>query len=925
MKLRYMVLLATAFSCVTSAAIAQEAPGGPGQDDGDIVVTGFRRSIRDAIEVKRRANSIVDVISAEDIGKLPDSNIADSLARLPGVTVDRQFGEGEQLSIAGVEPALNRLTIDGHSVASADWGGNPSDRSSRSFNYSLLSPTIVSQAVVYKTPEARLQEGAIGATVDIVTRKPLDLGANTIAATGGYEYNDRAKRGSFRGSALYSWRNADETFGFLGAVNYDKEQLSRAGVASYWYRTGAALLEKYPKDANGNIVYTGPNNTVASGPTINGSLPNQATINAFSNARYASFLAREFFKQERQRIGFSGAIQVKPADNLVLTGTALVIRGNYDNVSNSEYTYGYEGSQLTAATFIPGTNGLPGIVTSATFAGLAPGSTGATGQLDTNFRRTRIKNDSATLLLDWKPAGWEITGNAGATRASGGKDPEYLLDFRTQQGFTAGANGRKTTVDWQYPASDASRWISNFTAFGGENLSPSDQAANGGRPFFGRQIGGIPLQSGFTVDKEIFGELNFKREVNWGPIKDLLFGGRYVDHENSNTTFSNAIFTNRNFTLADLNPYVLAGDLYDGLGTSGNGTPYATLDKDGIIAALQNYGTTNIDRGFSKGDYWLVKEKIAAGYVQLNFETGKFRGNIGGRYVFTRDDSNFYLSSAGNTVLTNVTNDEHRFLPAANISYQAGDDVVIRGAVAKVIARPRYSDLAGSITLDDATRSGGGGNPDLKPYAATNFGLSTEWYFKPGSLLSAEFFYRDISNYVGSSVDEGPDGQGVQFTNVVTGQTLRYAITRPINGGQAKVTGFSLSGNANLIWGFGIQANYTYADAETGFATGLPFLSRNTVTIVPYFEQGPFQARVSYNRRSKYFYRFGRQQSQDYTDAYRQLDMSVSYALTANIQVTAQASNLLDETYYQYSSTKNAPTSIYKNGRVFSIAATARF
>jgi iron complex outermembrane receptor protein len=918
-----MILATTAlagFAGPTQAqkvAAALQANAAPQADD-DIVVTGYRKSLQDAIEVKRKANSIVEVISAEDIGKLPDSNIADSLARLPGVTVDRQFGEGEQLSIAGVEPALNRLTIDGHSVASADWGGNPSDRSSRSFNYSLLSPTIISQAIVYKTPEARLQEGAIGATVDVVTRKPLDLKANSLAATGGYEYNDRANRGSFRGSMLYSWRNADETIGFLGAVNYDKEQLSRAGVASYWYRTGAALLERFPRDAAGNIVYAGPNGTVASGPTINGKLPNKTTIDAFSNARYASFLAREYFRQERERMGFSGAVEAKATDNLTVTATALIIRGNYDNLSNSEYTYGFEGSRMTAATFLPGTSPNPGIVTSATFSGIASG-TGATGQLDTNFRRTRIKNDSYAALIEWRPDGWEITGNFGATRASGGKKPEYLLDFRTQQGFTAGANGRNTIVDWQFPASDASKWLSNFTANGGETIR------NKGTSFFGRQIGGIPLQSGFTFDKELFGEANFKHIVHWGPVTDLLFGARYANHENSNITYNNSIYTNQNFTLADLNPYVLPGGLYDGLGTTGNGTPYATLNREGIIAALAKYGNFAVDRGMSTGDYWVVKEQIAAGYVQANFELGKFRGNIGGRYVHTRDQSNFFLDSAGATILTRVNSSDNRFLPAANLIFQAGEKVVLRGSAAKVISRARYGDLAGSISLDDATRQGAGGNPYLKPYAATNFGASAEWYFAPGSYMSGEVFYRDITNYVGNQIDEGPDGSGVPFTNVVTGQTLRYAISRPVNGGKASVTGFSFAGNTSLKWGFGIQANYTFTSSDTGFANGLPFLSRNVVTVVPYYESGPFQARVSYNRRSKYFYRFGRQQSSDFTDAYRQIDMSASYSITKSIQLTAQAANLLDETYYQYSSTPDAPTSIYKNGRVFSLSASARF
>ncbi|WP_230769362.1 TonB-dependent receptor [Sphingomonas sp. Leaf4] len=917
---RYAYLATTALVALAAPAMAQTAPTTAGDDDL-ITVTGIRKSIADSIATKRNADSIVDVISAEDVGKLPDSNIADSLARLPGVTVDRQFGEGEQLSIAGTEPALNRVTIDGHSVASADWGGNPSDRSSRSFNYSLLSPTIISQAVLYKTPEARLQEGAIGGTVDIVTRKPLDLKSGTIAATAGGEYNDRAKRGSFRGSALYSWKNADETIGFLGSISYDKEQLSRAGVASYWYRTGAALLESYPKDANGNIIYAGPNGTVASGATINGSRPNAATISAFSASRYASFLAREFFKQERERISFSGAIQAKPTDDLTVTGTALVIRGNYDNVSNSEYTYGFEGSRMTAATFVPGQNGQPGIVDSATFTGITSG-TGSTGQLDTYYRRTRLKNDSVSLLVDWTPGEWSITGNVGATRATGGKDPEYLLDFRTQQGFTAGANGRNTQVNWNSPASDPTKWLSNFTANGGENITAPD-----GRRFFGRQIGGIPLQSGFTTDSEIFGEVNVKRDVEFGPIKAILFGGRYASHLNGNTTYSNAVYTNQNYTLADLDFYVQDKNLYNGLGTSGNGTPYATLDKDGILAALTKYGNFTADRGLSTSEYWRVREKIAAGYVQANFELGQFRGNVGGRLVNTRDESSFFISSGGRTAPTRVNSDETRFLPAANLIYTASDEVTLRASAAKVIARARYGDLAGSVSLTDtfvgtdgrANGTGSGGNPDLKPYAATNYGLSAEWYFAPASFLAAEFFYRDISNYVGNAVDEG-----VEFTNTATGRSGVYAITRPVNGGKASVTGFSLSGNTNIAYGFGVQGSYTFADAETPFANGLPFLSRHTFTIVPYFEEGPFQARVSYNRRSKYFYRFGRQASSDYTDRYRQLDAQISYAVTDGIGITAAASNLLDETYYQYSSTPDAPTSIYKNGRVFSLSATFR-
>ncbi|MEQ7874491.1 TonB-dependent receptor [Sphingomonas sp. ASV193] len=901
MNFRTTLLIGTALTLTSVPALAQtggdtaaQATDPAKSSSGDeVVVTGIRRSLRDSATTKRRADSIVDVISAEDVGKMPDANVADSLARLPGVTVDRQFGEGEQLSIAGVEPALNRLTIDGHSVASADWGGNPSDRSSRTFNYSLLSPAIISQAIVYKTPEARLQEGAIGASVDVVTRKPLDLKANTVRFNLGYDYNDRAKRGSIRGAGLYSWKNSNDTIGILLAANYDKEQLSRAGVAVYWYRTGDALLANAPATA-----------------TFNGKTAAQLTDAEraeLSSSRFASFLAREYFRQQRQRIGFNGALQVRPADHLTLTGTALLIRGNYDNISNSIYTYGYEGSRLISAQFGGG------LVTSATFAGIPAGQKGSTGELDTYYRRTRIKNDTYSLAYQYNPYGWDITGNVGYTRASGGKDPEYLLDFRTQQGFTAGANGQSTTVNWANPASDASQFVSNYTANGGENITATD-----GRTFYGRQIGGIPTQSGFTVDKEWFGEANVAKDIAVGPFDKLLFGARYSAHDNSNTTYSNAIFTNQDFTVADLGYTTRPSSLYAGLGTSGNGVPFVGLDKDAIIATLQKYGNFTDDRGLSKGDYWLVREKVAAAYIQGNFKAGKIRGNIGARLVNTKDESNYYAQSGSIVDLVQSNHSDTRLLPSVNIAYDAGTNVVLRASAAKVMARPRYSDLAGYLSLDDTTLSGGGGNPDLKPYLATNFGLSAEWYFAPSSYLAGEVFYRDISNYVGNQTVD------TELTNPITGQTLNYAISRPINGGKAKVTGFSISGNANIYAGFGIQASYTFADAQTPAATGLPFLSRNTVQISPFYESGPFQARVSYNRRSKYFYRFGRQQSEDYTAAYQQLDAQVSYAINGNLSLTAAASNLLDETYYQYSSTPNAPTSIYKNGRVFSLSATIK-
>lgn len=900
MSLKSHVLLTTALVGVFAAGAASAQATGGATTVDEVVVTGIRESLKKSIQIKRESNAIVDVITAEAVGKFPDTNVAESLSRLPGVTVDHQFGQGEQVSIAGTEPSLNRIYVDGHAIASADWGGNPSDRSSRTFNYSLLSPDIIGQAELYKTPEARLDEGSLGATVIIRTRKPLDLKSGTLSASGGYSYNDRSAKGNGKASVLYSWKNEAETFGLLGAVTYDRENLSRAGVAIYGYGSGSDFVTK---DANGGI--TG---LKSAGATINGAAPTAASLAALNSARYPAFLAHEYFQQVRRRVGLSGAAQWKPTDNLEFTLTGLSIRGKYDNLSQSEYSYNVRSDRVKSLTVANG------LVTEATYGAGTGGSWN--GELDTNFRKTEVKNDSINLAGKWNGDNWVISGNAGYTKATGGKNPEYLLSFRTLQGFSYGFDGQNTVLNWANPGTDATQWVGTYPAEGSLRTDPRVQAANGGKPFFGAQIGGVTYAEK-TTDKESYGQIDFARDLNFGPFTTLRFGAKYGDHDNSQVSIGGATFTNRAFTLADLGSFSTPSDLFDGLNTSGNGVPFATLSKDTVIKTLASVPgqTVNVTWGLDTDSFFKVNEKNTAVYLQGDFRGDNYRGNLGGRLVRTEDISSFYLTVNGdydNNKLTTVKHSDTKFLPAVNFAYDAGENVVLRAGAAKVIARARYSDLAGAFSRDDVRLTAGGGNPELKPYEATNYGISAEWYFAQNGLLSGEIFYRDITNYVGnvSTRRDLRDASGVLRT---------YDVSTPINSGAASVTGFSLSYQADLGLGFGIQSNYTFTSSETKDGKGIPFLSRDTFNLVPYYERGPWQARISYNYRSKYFNRYGRLQSADYSDAYTQVDFQGAYKFNERMTLTLNASNLLDETYYQYSAVKSAPTALYKNGRVVSL------
>jgi iron complex outermembrane recepter protein len=884
MSLKSHVLLTTALVGVFAAGAASAQATSSATTVDEVVVTGLRESLKKSIQVKREANAVIDVITADGVGKFPDRNVAEALAHVPGVSVDHQFGEGERVAIHGTDPALNRILVDGHSIASADWGGNPSDRSSRSFNYSLLAPEIVARAEVFKSPEARIDEGSLGGTVIVHTRKPLDLDANTLSASVGYAYNDRSEKGNVRASGLYSWKDSTGSLGVLLGATYDKQHLTRAGVEYFGYSGGDSFNSAFTYDAAGNV--TG-------GPTINGAAPTNTSLATLRASRLPCCINFAYFDQTRERVGLSGAVQYKPTDDLEFLLTGLHIDGKYNNYSQSEYSVAvWTPSTLQAATV---NNGL---MTKGVFG---PKSNGDTAQLDTNYRKTTIKNDSINLAANWRKGDWDIHADGGYTKATGGKDPEYLFSAMTSAGFTYAFDGKNTVVNYtsdpSIPGTFASRKNGTVT--------------RNGQTFTGYQLGGV--YTGVTSDEETYGQIDFKRDLNWGPFTKLRFGLKYSDHTNQESSAGTSDYSDTPFSLADIKTVKTPADLFSGLGATGNATQFTTIPKEEVIRLLKarKYSFYSIDYGSS----FKVDEKIAAAYVQADFEQNGWRGNIGGRFVDTKDDSTYWLSSDnGNTYTsTTVSKSYNKFLPAFNVAYSVTPDIVVRGAAAQVIARPRYGQLAGAFSRDDNQHTAGGGNPNLKPYEALNLELSAEWYFAPGAMVAAEVFHRDISSYVVSKTTD------MQLFNPNTQRNETYSVTSPINAQDAKVNGLLVSFQTELPWGFGIQTNVSYSEAEVQ-DYNMPFLSKYTVNVIPYYEHGPFQARLSYNYRSSYFTGIGRLNSKDSTDGYNQLDFSASYKFTDRVSLSVNAQNLLDETYYSYSGDKAAPTAFYKNGRVFALS-----
>ncbi|WP_167709345.1 TonB-dependent receptor [Xanthomonas arboricola] len=842
-----------------------------------ITVTGYRASLEKSQSVKRSANSIVDAISAEDIGKFPDINAAESLSHLPGISVDRQFGEGEKVSINGTDPALNRVLLNGQTIASGDWGGNPTDTSGRTFNYTLLSPEIIGLMEVYKTPEARIDEGSIGGTVIVHTRKPLDLPKNTIRGSVGYNYNDRSEEGNPRGSALWSWKNDDETFGALISATHDKQDLARAGIEYFGYTTGANI----PASA-----------------TITGDGSDVAT------ARVPAGINSAFFQQTRERSGVQGALQWKPNEQNEFNLTGLYIKGKYNNFSESRYVCPACNNDLQKVT---SANVQNGVVTSATFGDGAAGQPYA--QLDANYRESTVTTKSLNLRHDWSGEKWVFTTQVGDTKATGGKNPEYLMKFlMTDGGYNYAFDGQNTAVN--YDNGGASNW----TLPG----SPAGLPA-GSQDSSAMQAGGIFYQK--STDEEKYFQWDAARDLELGPFTKLLFGYKYINHNNGVDARGNRINTTDAISLTQFNPGTTPSGLYDGLGASGDLTTWPTASLNSIRNYLlsQPQGAYRPDYGSS----FEVKEITQNFYTQLNYETGKWRGNVGVRLVDTTDKSLYWQTADGGTNYSRVaeTNDYRKALPSFNIAYDITDDAVLRFSAAKVIARPRYGDLAGTFSINSANGNltAGGGNPDLKPYESTNYDLAAEWYFAPSSMLSGEVFYRDISSYIVNTTSQQ------QLTDPISGNSGLYTVTSPINVSDAKVKGVSVNYQQSLGLGFGVQANYTFAESDSSSGLNLPYLSRDTYNIIPYWEHGDWMVRVNYSFRSKYFTQIGRLASQDFADSYKQLDLTASYQITDYMGITFGATNLLDSTYRLFSNTRSTPTAFYKNGRGYQAQLNFKF
>jgi iron complex outermembrane receptor protein len=836
--------VASAEAAATAAQTGSDnsASPTPTADTGsNIVITGFRASLQSAVNKKKKADQIVESVSAEDIGKLPDASIGEAIARLPGLAAQTLNGRAEYLSIRGFGPDFSTTLLNGREQTST--GDN------RAVEYDQYPSEIINQVNVYKTPLASVVGQGIAGTVDLRTIRPLEFGRRVIAVGGRAVYPDLGRlnpdvnKYGYRVNGVYVDQFADGRAGVSLAASWANEPYEVKEFAAWGYA-----------DAPG-------------GNKVVGGLKSYST------------------STQLKRLGLAGTIEFKPSDTITTTLDAF-----YSNFKDDQIKRGIEVPlQWGGATLLPGFTTTNGVVTSGTFANVW------------NVVRNVAQPRHAKLYsFGWNtrydgPSGWH-----GFFDLSYSKTKRNELVFETYAGTGYAFSGPGDTLGFE--TSDTGTVITSHNLdYSDPNLilitSPqgwggTDPVTGSARPGYwnNRIVHDRIWQPHAEISKDLYG--NF--------LSQAAFGVNWTDHRKSLTPDEAFVQLAGNnvlqIPLPDQYNLGSADFSWIGLGHTLAYDPQQLLDA-GIYTLVPN---TSLDIPVKA---YQIHEKLGTIYGVVNIKShlgsADLTGNAGVQAVHSDQASNGFLADRASGTLTPISDGAKYWdvMPSLNLSLRFPSDFVIRMGLAREVMRPRMDDLRQAlryggntvtvITPDGPVNmnyiSGDAGNPELRPFRANAADLSFEKYWGIKGYVSAQLFYKYFDTFVvdqnlfGTPFDYSsfPIPTGYQTTDPTNFQTYlppegitNGLLTRPYNVKGGKMYGIELGATVPFgelipaLDGFGMTGGVSYTqskihpyinpDGSRGPTTSLPGYSKWVANGTLYFEKWGFSARGSVRYRSSF-------------------------------------------------------------------------
>ncbi len=891
-----------------------------------IEVRGIRSSMAENLDVKRMSGSVVDAITAEDIGKFPDKNVADSLQRVPGVVIERDGGEGSSVSIRGLSSELTFTQLNGNFIASSP--GEPS----RSFDYALLPSSMIESLEVYKSPEARLDEGGVGGTVLMHSRKPLSMDANSGVFNVESTYADVTKEYEPQFTGLYSWKNDDENFGILVGYTYQERTnrtLSGGTDANVWRYSGTGQ----PTDINGNAV---DNN--------NGwDVINDAGGNSYDGVWFPQVVRGSVLNEKREREGIQFSTQWRPTNRLELGFNYFGFTLGQDRTESviDIPEWSLNSDFLTDVNLDESGTIVTGMQYDAMVSGTE--SDMQFPWMRGSYVREESTSDTFDFNLTYEGDNFKARFVVGNTKSEGGPEESWEAAYKSSN---AGENA--TTIQ---NAAQTAGWSLNQNNVS-LNIDPNTltnlQNGIGG----GRDAGSSNSSFVRSELEEDYYQADVDFYVDWGFLKTIRTGVKYRNSSLHRET-GNTFFLDPNFNIAAGEASEQGITRFDSYQWNG-GMPLAQnvfTSESNIVGGFDINQMPSIDwnkyRDMVTANYvpytriednfvYDIEEKISAFYIQGDFEFSEVRGNLGVRVVQTKtltSSTDLYTYQLDHTndetgepvtgdarfvedyQLVTQQNKDTQILPSFNIAWDATDNLVIRGAIAKVMSRPDYSDLGAQqrITFvsdewsDDRAAfneqpgfSGSGGNKNLKPFESVQADLSIEYYYSEGSAVGLALFHKKVDNFVVPLVIDAEQSFAGK-NNIVDAGTINIAPYSTVgNGTDAVSKGAEIFIQHAFDNGFGFFANYTYnktnkadvtVNGEEFGQSALIGSAKYQYNTSVYYEGDAFNIRASYNKRGETV--LGLNSGLNvYQDPYEQVDVNASVNLYEGLSLTAAVINL---------------------------------